>query len=90
MRHTVEITGTFIFNLLYFCFPDADDFEPDKIGARLASDKWDGEDEDDDTKDAWDKDEEEANENDDPDAVKGKEEEILDHRWLKAEVLLHL
>ena len=62
---------------MFLLYLDADDFEPDKIGARLASDKWDGEDEEDDTKDAWDK-EEEANENEDPDSagadgVKGKE-----------------
>ena len=33
---------------------DADDFEPKAAADRGATDKWDGEDEDDDVKDAWD------------------------------------
>ena len=43
-------------------FSDADDFEPQATAAgakKTVSDRWDGEDEDDDIKDSWDKDSEE-------------------------------
>merc|ERR1712096_423357 len=51
---------------------DADDFEPDVTpagGAAMPSDKWDGEDEDDDVKDAWDAESEEEKD-EDPNAEK--------------------
>nr|XP_053656902.1 eukaryotic translation initiation factor 3 subunit J-A-like [Cherax quadricarinatus] len=41
---------------------DADDFEPPKVAPALPTDKWDGEDEEDDIKDNWDDEEEERKE----------------------------
>ena len=45
--------------------PDADDFEPKAAADAPKTDKWDGEDEDDDIKDAWDADSDKED-NDDP------------------------
>ena len=69
--------------MLFLFFSDADDFEPDKITARLTSDKWDGEDEEDDTKDAWDK-EDEPDENDDPEKAAQKGTYPIDFLKLRA------
>jgi len=49
---------------------DADDFEPGEAGAPKVSDKWEGEDEDDDIKDAWDAESEEENSQKDESEVK--------------------
>lgn len=61
---------------------DDDDFEPTdtaaaKAAAKIATDKWDGEDEDDDVKDAWDKSSDEDDDPDKPKAVQRKKKKKL-------------
>lgn len=57
------------YEMWFFNIPDADDYEPPaRSNAPIVTDKWDGEDEDDDIKDAWDK------ESSDEDSSKGSEE----------------
>jgi len=59
---------------------DADDFDPDadgKLTAPKVTDKWDGEDEDDDIKDAWDAESEEENSQKEEVVVKVKKKKTL-------------
>lgn len=63
-------------------YTDADDFEPAdaaKSTVTVSSDKWEGEDEEEDVKDAWDLDEEKQNSNDDdaPKAIQRKKKKKL-------------
>ena len=69
---------------------DADDFEPGeakKDAPSKPSDKWDGEDEDDDVKDAWDKSDNEEEGSDQPKAIQRKKkkkiEDILEEKAAK-------